>query len=413
MRILYILPRLRANVLTNGYLRQYHFIRELSQRHAITLLALAHSKDAPEVRDAMAPYTSRILTFDSAETCRLPSARSRGGSAMFHKRIERSLQFRSAVREMKRAFLWLAQPEFHDLVLFHGKDTFPVIEECNALPIVADFCDATSTPFRQRMHYAGITEFPWRLLRYLEIRHKEKKLLRKTPHLAFISCRDRDAVLGPTSRCKVIPNGIDFGYWTRKSHKPDLNCVVYTGGMDSAPNVDGAFYLIDKILPLVRRSISNLKVLIVGRDPSPALMEKALRYPDITVTGFVDDMRPYLEQATLYVAPLRIASGMQNKLLEALAMEVPVVTTPVAAAGLRVEGGAEPPLLVADGELKFAEGIIRLLRHAGERSWLAAEGRCFVEDHFHWSHSAKMLEQMCLEAVAQGKQKHSEIGDGQ
>jgi glycosyltransferase involved in cell wall biosynthesis len=114
----------------------------------------------------------------------------------------------------------------------------------------------------------------------------------------------------------------------------------------------------------------------------------------------VDDVRPYLEQATVCVGPLRFASGVQNKLLEALAMEVPVVTTPVAADGLRVEGGEQPPVLVADGEKEFAESVVYLLTQTKDRSRLAAEGRHFVKNHFNWSHSAKMLEEMCLTAVS-------------
>jgi glycosyltransferase involved in cell wall biosynthesis len=251
------------------------------------------------------------------------------------------------------------------------------------------------------MRYASGAAFPLHFARYLRARRIEKKLLQKTPHRAFISRRDREAVLGPVKDdSKVIPNGVDLGYWTRKTYNPLPNRIVYSGAMDYPPNADGAFYLIQKILPHVRRLISNIEVVIVGRDPSPALIKLAAQYPNVKVTGLVDDIRPYLEQATVYVGPLRIASGIQNKLLEALAMEVPVVTTPVAADGLQVEGGDQPPVLVADGEKEFAESVVYLLTQTKDRSRLAAEGRHFVKNHFNWSHSAKMLEEMCLTAVS-------------
>ena len=132
---------------------------------------------------------------------------------------------------------------------------------------------------------------------------------------------------------------------------------------------------------------------------SPALIKKARHHSDVTVTGFVDDLRPYLEGATVFAAPLRYGSGTQNKVLEAMAMEVPVITTPLVAAGLRVDGGEAPPVVVTDGENSFAESIVSLLRQEKERSRLAIGGRQFMENHFTWSRSAEQLEKMCLAAA--------------
>jgi glycosyltransferase involved in cell wall biosynthesis len=183
--------------------------------------------------------------------------------------------------------------------------------------------------------------------------------------------------------------------------------------MNYAPNEDAALYLIDKILTLVRRSLPQLEVLIVGRDPAPALMQKARQSPNVTVTGFVDDMRPYLERATVFAAPLRYGSGIQNKILEAMAMAVPVITTTIAADGLRVDGAGEPPVHVADGEKAFAERLLHLLADQKERDRLSAEGRRFVENHFIWSRSAKKLEEMCRAAAGtNGAATKDENGEG-
>jgi len=385
----------------SGYLRHYHFLRELARRHAITLLALSKNKVDPEAEEKMSVYTERILTFEAAGASEPAASDKTAVPAKFGQDVKGTLQFHNAVRKMKRAFLQLVQEESYDLIIFHGRDIFPVIRDFNELPIVADFGDATSMRIRQHMRYASGAAFPLHFVRYLRARRIEKELLQKTPHRAFISRRDREAVLGPVKDdSKVIPNGVDLGYWTRKTYNPLPNRIVYSGAMDYPPNADGAFYLIQKILPHVRRLISSIEVVIVGRDPSPALIKLAEQYPNVKVTGVVDDVRPYLEEATVYVGPLRFASGIQNKLLEALAMEVPVVTTPIAADGLRVEGGEQPPVLVADGEKEFADAVVYLLRQTKERSRLAAEGRHFVKNHFNWSHSAKMLEEMCLTAVS-------------
>jgi glycosyltransferase involved in cell wall biosynthesis len=251
------------------------------------------------------------------------------------------------------------------------------------------------------MRYAGISELPWRLVRYLEVKHFERKLLRKSQHRAFISGRDREAILGAHDSSKLVANGIDLDFWTRRTRNPQANCMVYTGVMEYPPNADGALYLIREILPLVRKSVPDVKLFIVGRNPSPALIEAARQHPEVTVTGFVDDMRPYLEMATVYAAPLRFASGMQNKLLEAMAMEVPVVTTPIGADGIQIDGLEDLPVRVAQGEIQFAESVVELMNNKAERLRLASAGRSYAEQNFDWSRSASQLEQLCIEAVAQ------------
>jgi len=181
--------------------------------------------------------------------------------------------------------------------------------------------------------------------------------------------------------------------------------------MNYPPNVDAAVFLLDKILPLVRRILPNLEVLIVGRDPSPEIVNMAQRYPDVTVTGAVDDVRPYLERADVFVAALRFASGVQNKVLEAMSMEVPVVTTPVVAAGLSMDG-VEPQLIVCVNAEEIAAGITKLMAHTEERARLSAEGRRFVEAHCSWSRSAQILEELCITATEQASGRSEYVSRG-
>jgi polysaccharide biosynthesis protein PslH len=404
MRILYLTFSFQHPTV-RGPNRHYHFLRGLSERHAITFLTIVRSQVSAEAMNEVASYTERLLIFPCHPPSESPMRVPASSLPLVGARLDGILRDRESVRQMKRSFRELVEKERYDVVLFHGKAIYPVIDQWNGLPIVADFCDATSMRLRTQMRYVGLAKrsalafFRW------QIRQVEQRLIRQTPHVAFISPRDREAIMGPGSQAVVLPNGVDLQYWHRGSDDGEPNCIVFHGGMNYSPNHDAAGYLIDRILPLVRRSIPHLRVFIVGRDPSPALMEKVQRHPDVTVTGFVEDVRPYLERAAVYVAPLRIASGMQNKLLEALAMGAPPVATSVAAAGLRMDGGAEPPLLVADGERPFAERVVRLLRDEEERRRLAAEGQRFVATHFVWSRSVERLEQLCREAVAQWPQR--------
>jgi glycosyltransferase involved in cell wall biosynthesis len=182
--------------------------------------------------------------------------------------------------------------------------------------------------------------------------------------------------------------------------------------MEEPPNADGALYLIREILPLVRKSVPDVKLFVVGRNPSATLVDAARPHPNVTVTGYVDDMRPYLEQASVYVAPLRFASGMQNKLLEAMAMEIPVVTTPIGAQGIQMEGAEDLPVCVAQGEIQFAQSVVALMNDKENRTQLAAAGRAYTETHFNWSRSAAQLEQLCMEAVAQASASSGKLSRG-
>jgi glycosyltransferase involved in cell wall biosynthesis len=398
MRILYITPSFQHPKM-RGSLRHYYFIRELSQRHAITLLTLTNSMVPAEVMAEMTSYTEQIFTFKTNGAADAQANSPKKSLLFSGSRLKQIRKLRAEVRQMKKTLTELVRQGAYDLLLFHGKDCFAAIEDWDDLPMVVDFCDATSMRVWTKMRYVSLAERPLLALRYLQVRQVEQKLIKKTPHLAFISRRDREAILGPDSKAEVVPNGVDLQYWQRKTNSPRPNRLVFTGVMNYAPNEDAALYLIEKILPRLRQSISDLEIFIVGRDPSPALLERARHCPEVTITGFVDDLRPYLEEATMFVAPLRYASGMQNKIQEALAMGVPIITTPIVAAGLRVEGGEEPPLYVADGERQFADTIVNLLGQEAERARLAAAGRRFAEKYFVWSQSARQLEQMCLDAV--------------
>lgn len=436
MKILHLMPSFQ-HPSVRGPTRHYHFARELAREHSITLLTLVRSPVGEAAMRDMSDQVDRLMTFEvnghagnNGHPPNSPIAATRG-------RLEKLRQVRAAVQRMTEACGDLLQRERFDVLLFHGKCLFPVLRACRELPTVIDFCDATTMRLRTKMRYSGPVRTSRLLYKYWQVRRVERGLLRTTPYVAFISPRDREAVLSPPDnrlvpqaaievlRCVgrrklqtqpencmagwedavILPNGVDTEFWRRSSPPADNHCIVFTGVMDYAPNHDAALYLIDKIAPLVRRSIPDLELLIVGRDPLPELKARAETDPSVTVTGFVDDVRPYLERASLFAAPVRYASGTQNKVLEALAMQMPVVTTPIVADGLRIDERAEPPVTIADGTAGFADAVVNLLRDKQQRRRLEVRGRSFVNKYFVWSQSAKTLENMCLSAVASSKQR--------
>ena len=153
--------------------------------------------------------------------------------------------------------------------------------------------------------------------------------------------------------------------------------------MNYRPNIDAAVFLIEEVFPLVQKAHPEAELLLVGHSPVPALVAAGNR-PGVTVTGFVDDVRPYLERAAVFAAPLRFGAGIQNKVLEAMAMEVPVVASPLAADGLNTEDGARPPVKLAQTASEFARLILAELEARETDTTPDIAAREYIQQHFVW-----------------------------
>jgi glycosyltransferase involved in cell wall biosynthesis len=359
-------------------------------------VSLSECEVPPEALAELRGYAERLVLVDGAPPPR--PAREAGRLAELGWRARKRWRTRRSLHEIRRAVQDLLATERFDVMLVAGINLFGRIDGRDAVPMVLDWCDADSLRLRQGLRYASVLEWPWRMLRYGQVRRTER-LLRGWSHVAFISPRDRDAAHGPGSRAAVVPNGVDVTFWQRRG-LPAPCRLVFTGVLDYPPNDDAARYLIDQVAPRVRRRVPGLEVVIAGRNPSAALRAAAARAPGVTVTGDVPDLRPYLDTATVFVAPMRFASGMQNKLLEAMAMELPVVTTPVAADGLRLDPTADPPVRVGRDADQLAAHVIDLLVDAPLAQRLGADGRRYVSRFCDWDRSADMLNGLCLDAAS-------------
>jgi glycosyltransferase involved in cell wall biosynthesis len=373
--------------LTSGYLRHFHFLAGLSHRHTITHLSLTRrGAVSPEARAALAPFVERLEVVG-------PDSRRDAG------RLRRSLELRRTATELReRASAELADGNI-DVIFLSGKDTFPVLRAATRMPLVIDVCDAASLRLRGELAVGAPGRRAICALRLAEIARVERRLVASTPHLLFASARDRAALGMP--HAMVVPNGIDVGYWARRTAPTEGATVAFSGVMSYPPNHDAAMRLVRDVMPRVRELVPHAALVLAGRDPLPDLRSAARGRPKTTVTGACADVRPHVERAAVYCAPLRFASGIQNKLLEALAMELPVVTTEVAAAGLRVPGD-EPPMLIADDDEALAAAVVRLLHDPEARERLGAAGRRYVQRHFSWQRSVALVDGALQAAVGDG-----------
>ena len=181
----------------------------------------------------------------------------------------------------------------------------------------------------------------------------------------------------------AVTNGVDLDYFRQADPPPEENGCVFVGALDYRPNVDAACWFSKEVWPQIRRRHPEARLRLVGRQPVAEVCRLA-KVPGVEVVGQVPDVRPYVAAAAVAVVPLRIARGIQNKVLEAMAMAKPVVASPQGLTGLTSK--LDLPALTASERLEWVEHVVRLLENSALRRQLGDAGRSYVEDHHDWEH---------------------------
>jgi len=189
----------------------------------------------------------------------------------------------------------------------------------------------------------------------------------------------------------IVPNGVDVEYFTPNQGKQQP-ALIYTGGMNMFANRDAVMYFLSEIWPLVREQVPDVRFFAVGQDPPKELLDLAARDPQVVVTGYVTDIRPFVHDVSVYVVPLRVGGGTKLKVLDAMAMGKAMVTTSIGCEGIEVRSGEH--LLVADSPVQFADETVTLLRDPSRRSTLGHNARELVERRYSW----RMIGGQLLEA---------------
>ena len=264
------------------------------------------------------------------------------------------------------------------------------------MPVVWDSVDCISNLFQQASSQSQ--GFFGKIITRLELprtRFAEGNLVCDFDHVLVTSSVDKRKLLElvPKNRSSapisVLSNGVDFEYFHPEpdiQHEPDT--LVFSGKMSYHANIKMVQYFVAEILPRIWQKRKNVKLLVVGKDPS-AEVRKLASHPLITVTGAVEDIRPYLWKATVAVVPLIYGAGIQNKILEAMATGLPVVTTPKAVSALDI--ALDKEILVAESPDEFAEKVLCLLKDLVLQSDVAKAGLAYVHRNHSWNRIASQL----------------------
>ena len=383
MRLLCLTTRLPYPPNRGDRLRAFHFIRQLSQHHQLTLVSFIAGRAERDHLPALRSYCAAVHLVERS------TIRSVAATGLNFWRTEplQSLYYRD--RAMQQLVEQLVADTAFDAAYIHLFRMANYLAGQSDVYRIVDLTDVISLEVTKSLPYRP---WLWRFIYRLErprIARYECRVAQTFEETWLISGADRNALAAicPEANLQVVPNGVDFTRFQPAQQQAVPNSLIFVGHMGVFHNVDAASYLVNEILPLVRQEVPEVKLWLVGAEPSPVVRQ--LAQPGVEVTGFVPDLNDYLNRAAVFVAPLRFAAGVQNKVLEAMAAARPVITTPLVNEGL--EGSAGKQLLLADDAPTFASHIVELLRDQQRREALGQAGRRFVQEKYSWQHVVRRV----------------------
>lgn len=394
MRILFLTPQLPYPPRQGAALRNWGLISGLAPRHEITVLSF--HEPGSSLLPAELPGVQRLETVGLPR--RTPRERLYGLFLTHHPDMALRLASEHYTERLRKL---LAEQHF-DVAHVGGLEMAPyldVLAAAHPRPLVV-FDDLNCEYLLQKRAFITDLRTPARwpaavysLIQWQRLRRYEAQVCSRADRVIAVSEMDADKLcrLVPGLKVTVVPNGVDTQAYAPPATSPEPATLVFTGTMDFRPNVDAVLWFAEKVLPRLQKEMRDVHFLVVGQRPHRRL-EGLRSNPAVTLTGWVEDTRPYIARATVYVAPLRIGGGTRLKLLEAMAMGKPVVATTLGAEGYPFTHRRE--LLLADTPADFASAVIRLLRSPELRLELGQAAREFVERHYDWRSIVPLVEQV-------------------
>lgn len=382
MKILFVTPRFPFPPLKGDQAVAYCRLKTLSQRHEITLLSLYETEAELAGVAELAPFCKNI------HTVRLPKWRSIwqvASRVLFSKLPLQVLYYQSStlINELNRVMNNGSFDVVHGFMLRLAPYLFRVER-----PVVLELIDSMQLNISRRLERE---RFPMSLIiaeEFSRIRAFESELGQHFKEMIVVSSRDRDVIA--SGHVSVIPLGVDATVFSpRYDTRPRFPTILFSGNMSYGPNVEAVSWFANECLHLIRRFVPDLEFVIAGGNPTETVRALGCR-AGVRVTGYVDSMSETMNRAHVAVAPMVSGSGMQFKILEAMACAIPVVTTEIGKGDIKAT--KDDGLFVSNDPTSFALSVIELLRNAELRSRAGHAGRAFVLRAHSWAGAAEQVE---------------------
>ncbi len=393
-RLLFIAHRVPFPPDKGERLRAFHEIQALSQQFDVTVAALSHNRaDAAAAEELRKSCLKKILVAPAGGKWGL----IRGGISLLTGRSVTEGYFYS--RRLQKLIATEARREPFDLVMCYSSGTLPYGLGVPASARIIDIVDIDSAKWSS---YANSARWPKSWLYHREaaaVARLERQAVERCDAVLLVSEAESAAMGFGGDKVFAVSNGVDLDFFrpdTVEPANPAPASLVFTGTMDYRPNAEGVCWFVREVWPELKRRIPELTFVIVGRNPTRPVRQLA-RTPGVNVTGSVPDVRPYLVAAGVAICPLKMARGIQNKVLEAMAMGKAVVASPAALEGLEAE--AEKDLLKADAPDEWQRHILKLLTDGELRDRLGRSARICVENKYNWATRMEPLVSLCRRLI--------------
>ena len=367
-------------------IRNYYFIKHLAKKHRVTLVSFVESTDEIEMARPLNQLCHQVefVLFNRTKAL-INSASGFFSIEPFQVHYWRSLKMQKTVDEL------LDRNQF-DLIHAHLFRMGQYVTKYNDKSKVLDLCDSLALNLSRRSQMDRGPHIPILKWEANRVKKYEIEMMRSFDYGTVVAQSDRDYLISenPNLKLAVIPVGIDPDYFIQSEPVEDETVphLLFTGTMSYFPNVDAACYFCHQILPLIQEKIPSVHFSIVGSNPKKTVQKLASH--SVTVTGTVPDTRPYFNQASVFVSPMRSGSGLQVKHLEAMATGLPIVTTPLGASG--IEGTWGEHLCIAESPEDFANRTIELIQNLHLRRKIGRSGQNLVRHKYNWHVLGKQLE---------------------
>ncbi len=385
MKILVVAHRAPFPPDSGSKIRSFNMIRYLAGAgHEITVASLARGEDEYRKVEGLRDYCQELIIEAAGETAsklrmiaRLPTPVPSSMGYFYSPRLHRRIAGATRARDF-------------DFIVVHSSSVAQYVVHCKDTPKLIDFCDMDSQKW---LTYAGWKPFPLSLGYWLEgtkLERAEKRLAAQFDVATVATPAELESLdaLGTARATGWFANGVDSEFFARSQPYDAAGPVCFVGRMDYYPNAQAMLKFCADSWPALRAALGDIELTIVGAAP-PASVRELGKLPGVTVTGFVEDVRPWLEQASMAIAPLQIARGTQNKVLEAMAMELPVIASAMAAAGVDARPGEH--LEAVDSPDELEQAIIALRQDPGRARQLGAAARERVLQRHDWQTSMSKM----------------------
>ena len=409
MKLLWVSQNLPYPPKTGVLQRNYNLIREASRFADVVLVGIVKEDILPEFDAAIAEQELRKLC-SLVIPVRMPIESSR---SLFYSVVLKSLFTRAPF-----TVNWATAPELRDALkraMASGPfdavyfDTISLADyrhQVNGTAIALNHHNIESHLFERRIGYEQnpLKRFYFRQ-EAAKLRRYEQDVVSDFDTHLVVSTLDGDRLreIKPGISTSVVANGVDTDYFRSAGRRPEHGHLVMISGMNWFPNRDAVLFMIESIWPKLSSTLPEAKLTIVGASPPPAVLNLAARDSRVAVTGFVSDVRPYMERAQVYLCPMRDGGGTRLKILDSLAMAMPIVSTTMGLEGIDLQ--PERDALIADSPDEFVNQVSRLVKDPELCATLSANGRKFVEEHFSWEAIGRRMERIFSD-ISQGRRRH-------